>query len=157
MQPIVVLLVLALASALKSPERAMYADIDEPRTSSWILLSRTREVVIWLDTARIRQQPSDSTVDVWLRYAMSSTQSVSQFPDAARFKTLEIETAVGCKKQAVRASAVIFYDSTGALMGKVPIPATGEAQSSTAATVRSVLPLLCSWLEKARPVAKSNY
>jgi hypothetical protein len=143
-----VMCIIVVATAQGQLERPQNASSGETRLTSWIILKRNLEMTVLLDTARIRWNSTDSSVDVWLRYATAKTTPMSYIKNAKRFQTLDIEAIVQCRMETVRTSTFVFYDSTGTVLAKLPIGAAAGAQSSMTSPVQTVLPLLCSWLSK---------
>lgn len=149
MRLIVVVLAIAASSAQGPGERPGNWGSGGSKLTTWIILKHNLEMTVWLDTARIRRHSPDSSMDVWLRYAAAHTTALSDFQGAARFKTMDIEATVRCSDQVVRAWTVAFWDSTGKLMATVPVGPAHGAASAMSEPVRTVLPLLCTWLIKA--------
>jgi hypothetical protein len=96
----VALLGLAVLGARAKPE------------SRWKLISRTRDISMWIDSARIDSNRADGMVGVWLRFDYTTPDPVPGNP-TQQFSQSQVQLAIDCHGQRARNLALQIFAENG--------------------------------------------
>jgi len=121
----------------------------------WILIARTRDIAMSIDSARIDSARTDGTVGIRLRFEYSAPQPVPDDPQHV-YTEMQVQLALDCHAELVRNLVFDLIASTGRRVGGMSFDTT--AAPSTFATHpfgHGTFIGICGWLRapgRFRPV-----
>jgi Surface-adhesin protein E len=101
---IITILCLAVSAALAKPD------------SRWKLISRTRDIAVWIDSARVDSNRADKMIGVWLRFDYAKPDPVPG-SDKLVYSQSQVELAIDCHRELVRDLSLEIFAPDGKPVG----------------------------------------